>query len=109
MADDWQPGDLALCVRDGEVECPDCGGSHAGKLAPKLGTRHIVARISRCGSPEHCYPGLEDNCAFPVLYLLGGQKGLASRFRKIRPHTPDAEDAETIRLLTGAPVREPAA
>jgi hypothetical protein len=27
------------------------------------------------------------------------------RFRKIRPHTPDAEDAETIRLLTGAPAK----
>jgi hypothetical protein len=24
-----------------------------------------------------------------------------SRFRKIEPHTPDAEDVETIRLLTG--------
>ncbi|WP_390549829.1 hypothetical protein [Qipengyuania sp. MTN3-11] len=36
-----------------------------------------------------------------------GTSSGASRFRKIRPHTPDEEDRETIALLNGAPVKQP--
>lgn len=38
-----------------------------------------------------------------------GTGGFAAwRFRKIHPHTPDAEDAETIQLMGGKPVKQPA-
>jgi len=99
MADNWQAGDLALCVRRDNrwpvqvqpggvftVECvwDDVPHTDTGILGPCLD----FVGVERWG----------DENAFRT-----------SAFRKIRPHTPDAEDAETIRLLTGAPAKEPAA
>jgi hypothetical protein len=93
---DWQPGDLALCV--------DTSISPEGFTAPylELGRVYTVYAV-----------GVDPLGQFG-LYLdeldSDGFNGgvLAWRFRKIRPHTPDAEDAETIRLLRGAPVPEDA-
>lgn len=82
MSDDWQPGDLALCVR--------------GATYTRAGRLYTVSEVLVGGM---YFVGLPTNL----------RPGRFSRFRKIRPHTPDAEDAETIRLLTGAPVREPVA
>ena len=94
MADDWQVGDLALCVDDGP--------SAFGESNLVRGRCYTVAALSPC------YDGI------PGLHLVEviskSPVGFdPPRFRKIRPHSPDAEDAETIRLLTGAPVREPVA
>ncbi|MGQ2942883.1 MAG: hypothetical protein ACT6Q7_02660 [Blastomonas fulva] len=99
MADDWQPGDLAMCIKT----------SHPAFEFPSttltLGKIYTVNRIGR-----------------PVDWL-GGERALGlvehaprradhgwpeSLFCKIRSHTPDAEDAEIIRLLTGAPMEVPA-
>ena len=102
MGDDWQPGDLALCVRGGNFP----GGF--AKETPRAGQIVTVERIvfvPTLQSPNGCWmigsselpPNNEGN------HLWG-----AVRFRKIRPHTPDAEDAETIRLLTGKPAQVPA-
>jgi hypothetical protein len=102
---DWQPGDLALCVKQGLVAC-ECGREYTGQLAPPVGSVAEVVGIMRCDDDVIC--GWSEPCAAPVLLLDSGKGGLAVRFRKIRPHTPDAEDAETIRLLTGKPVPEPA-
>lgn len=100
MAEDWQPGDLALCVKT----------SHPAFEFPstslRLGRVYTVNRIGRpvewlngeraLGLVEHAPRNA--NCGWPE-----------SLFRKIRPHTPDEEDAETIRLLNGAPIGEPVA
>jgi hypothetical protein len=91
--DDWAPGDLALCV--------DTGISPEGFDASylELGRIYTVYAV-----------GVDPLGQFG-LYLdeleSDGFNGgvLAWRFLKIRPHTPDAEDAETIRLLTGKPVK----
>ena len=96
MGDDWQAGDLALCV--------DTGKSPEGFTAPylELGRTYTVYAV-----------GIDPLGQFG-LYLdeleSDGFNGgvLAWRFRKIRPHTPDEEDAETIRLLNGNRVGEPA-
>jgi hypothetical protein len=96
MAEDWQPGDLALCVRT------------AVDASTVSGRFYTVERV------------IVDCAGTLALFLVGLQNGSewgpegfyghkASRFRKIRPHVPDEEDAETIRLLTGAPIREPVA
>lgn len=93
MGDDWAPGDLALCVRK----------EGRGRFL-------VVGRV---------YTVLALNTSYLASHGLGlvlaeerrnePQKvGFVARyFRKIRPHTPDEEDAETIRLLQGKPVREP--
>lgn len=90
--EDWAPGDLALCVNSEPR-------AYARKPL-RSGAIYTVSNVHVCAGV-----GLE----------LVGVKSVAlygfdaSRFRKIRPHNPDAEDAETIRLLNGAPVREPVA
>ncbi len=89
MGDDWQVGDLALCVRSGNH-------TRTGHIY----TVNLVAvgaygPVLRFDERMHC----EEHRR---------QMSLATRFRKIRPHTEDAEDRETIALLTGKPVLEPA-
>lgn len=101
MSDDWQPGDLALCVLGGYIaglkggEHPQGGRVYtveAVGMAFFVGGRHLLALKLIDG---------------PANYDLS-REWAAYRFRKIRPHTPDAEDAETIRLLTGKPETVPA-
>lgn len=82
----WQAGDLALCVRSGTF--PD-NPTHPGCI-------YTVKKAWVRGARGLCLAFVE--------VPSRGQKWLGhspDRFRKIEPHTPDAEDAETIRLLKG--------
>lgn len=89
-SDDWQAGDLALCVT---TEYQDRPGNDP--WVPKSGGVYQVSGVDR-------YPtGLflefaDDPDAFNP--ELGWE---AKDFRKIHPHAPDAEDRETIDLLNG--------
>lgn len=94
MTDNWQPGDLALCVRGGPLEP---GLPH--DEWPKGGAIYQVIRAENCEFVK----GI-----FFALWLKNGpingdgsKVWDASCFRRIPPHIPDAEDAETIRLLNG--------
>lgn len=91
MSDDWQPGDLALCIDDR----PSMFWSG---WEPKKGRIYTVLFVTA----DRNGLDLEEVSDAPAPYA-------ARRFRKIRPHIPDEEDIETISLLTGAPVREPVA
>ena len=91
MADDWQPGDLALCVNAGPITRD--GWSHMG--GGLIGGR--VYTVIGFGVD----PADRELTLWLVDDIPDGR--IASRFRKIRPHAPDAEDAETIRLLNGQP------
>lgn len=82
---DWQPGDLALCVEAGDVSRP-------GQVFTVYAVREGGLRFE------------ELRCYYTAVWVWS----TSCRFRKIRPHIPDAEDRETIRLLTGKPVREDA-
>lgn len=101
MADDWKPGDLALCVKQGRWRSTLTGRYR--RCSMRAGQVHTVRRFGMCPMS-----------GVATLWLEGflGERGAdgfaAVRFRKIRPHTPDEQDEETIRLLTGAPVKEPA-
>jgi len=99
----WQVGDLALCIsHDGfYAEFSD------GWRYPPIGSIRQVKRvilerkrtIRRWFKPNICVLG-------GVWLVIEGCEGLNlhnSNFRKILPHAPDEEDAETIRLLTGQP------
>lgn len=104
--DDWQAGDLALCVNDAVIQCPCCGVTQTGEDAPTQGAVREISVIRRCDDddePEEV--GLYDPCPAPILHFVDGSAGHHTRFRKIRPHTPDAEDAETIALLNGKRVK----
>jgi hypothetical protein len=93
MSDDWQLGDLALCVESSD-----------SSIIP-VGSVNTVSGlvIGQRGVTKGCLGLLFAERSLPPQW-----RGFdARRHRKIRPHTPDAEDAETIRLLTGAPVKEP--
>lgn len=100
----WQVGDLALCI------------SHEGFYAefsnglpfPPIGSVRQVKRviferkrtIRRWFKPNICVLG-------GAWLVIEGCEALNlhnSNFRKIKPHAPDEEDAETIRLLNGQPV-----
>lgn len=90
--DDWQVGDLALCVND----TPDPTPWGACECNVRRGAVYTVSHIYRdrfglgLNFVEEFAPANED-------YLAGY---CATRFRKIRPHEADEEDRETIRLLT---------
>lgn len=92
MAEGWQPGDLALCV-NGK------GWSRVGTTVriggPSPGSVTVVeaVRVFPSGVVALQFD------AWPLGWYLSGC------FRRIPPHARDAEDDETIRLLTGAPER----
>lgn len=96
---DWQVGDLALCVRGGPWD-----QNHVAPEFPVAGRVYLVDYVAIAEFNDG---------PFLALWLNNGPQNVdgpfwgAERFRKIRPHTPDAEDAETIALLTGTPARTP--
>ena len=91
MAEDWKPGDLALCIKIGDwihVISRKIGrGPRAGNV---LRVRNVVSREGTTWLFLDGWPGNKMSDAYG-----------SRRFRKINPHTPDAEDEETIRLLNG--------
>lgn len=104
--DDWKPGDLALCVNRGEIDCPHgiifCGGG-----VPPVGSVSTVSKFGTVRSIET--DRSQATCGCGCLLFSDGTSGLSLRFRKIHPHTPDEQDEITIRLLNSAPVKEPVA
>lgn len=99
MADDWQIGDRALCVAN-EIE----GFGRTDRI--KVGRVYVV---------EGLYVSQHPRCLGLLALIVQGVRGDKypgihhGCFRKLRDHTPDEEDAETIRLMSGAPVGEPVA
>jgi hypothetical protein len=93
MSDDWQPGDLALCVN--ASPCPEFGDTGLSG-----GIIYSVREVLNDHGGSSALYGKGD-VALRVVGVLHWFPFDAKRFRKIRPHTPDEEDRETIRLLNG--------
>jgi hypothetical protein len=90
VSGDWQAGDLALCIRDGLWlkfgVGPRCG--QVSEVQDIYGPHEVLQIGSR-----------ENACFLQFAEWPRGSTFGSSNFRKIRPHTPDAEDRETIDLL----------
>lgn len=87
---DWQKGDLALCVKVGPWE-----RMHSGRPVPARVNGGEVHQVSRVGA----FVGVT------ILYfddVLEPDRGFdASRFRKVTPPKPTADDREVIALMKG--------
>lgn len=100
MADDWQVGDLALCVDDSRrpVTSRDTG-LRCGRVYTVTDVMVVPVVPPRTGLAL----GGVDMSAFR--FGLAG----AMRFVKVTPPEADEFDRETIDLMNGAPVGEPVA
>lgn len=96
MADDWQVGDLALCVND-------AADPNYGMLFVRGAVYTVSAVVFIQGAWSVTFG--EFGGGFGLLFDKVATPIPADprRFRKIRPHKPDEEDRETIALLTGQP------
>lgn len=108
MSEDWQPGDLALCIGRGDDDAFEVWPAERVSMGPIKGLVYTVAAVRLA---VDCY----------------GREGVALRLAEIRPKHPlsvgfnaeffrkfrqrdaDEQDAETIRLLNGRPVEPVAA
>lgn len=106
MADDWQIGDYALCIELAADDVFDIYAETPQAPGPVVGLTYTVKAVLRA---HDCYgrPGIA--LAFVEIRqrhprAVGYN---AACFQKAQPHTADAEDAETIALLTGTPAAEP--
>lgn len=89
---DWHAGAMALCVApNGRWVAP----GYPDVNGPRSGSVSTVASLERC-------PG--DECLYLCFVEWPGEAFNSKYFRKIDDHVPDEEDAETIRLMNGAPV-----
>lgn len=98
MSDDWQPGDLALCVSR-HTHYP---------TSVVVGGAYVVAFVyTRAVNADTGEEGVSLDLKGVFPRDPDGPFSLdCRRFRKLRPHIPDAEDVETLRLMNGTPVRE---
>ena len=94
MADDWKPGDLALCVRVGLIECEF--SIHTGKDAPPPGS---VEEVVAVGLARDTFgPHVGRPCGCVDLTFASGKGAVGQRCRKINPLT-DEEREEAMRDL----------
>lgn len=93
MADDWQVGDLALCVRGGPpIWLPGVGlWENYAEYDLQKGRIYTVDRVyTECGLPGLHFEGLD-------------WAWLANRFVKVTPPEADDFDRETIALYQSEP------
>ena len=95
--DDWQSGDLVICLHT----CPRNRRTYGGLERLKAGAVYTVIRVLHHEpEPSLLLEDVRSDSPFGTFHH--------GRFRKIRPHKADEQDAETIRLLTGKPEQVPA-
>jgi hypothetical protein len=98
--DDWQAGDLALCVRDGIIHCQN-RIRHLGTRVRRGQVREVLSvRV-----PPPCKDGHPCDCGCRALFFANEVSGVTARFVKVTPREADEWDRETIALLTGKPAK----
>lgn len=102
MADDWQKGNLALCVKLGPWRGEKDGEIKTVHQDVQAGGIYLVRHVglSELGRVTLWLDGVGDTLAFRHGFH-------ARRFRKITPPPADEFDRETIELMNRAPAKEP--
>lgn len=102
MADDWQPGDLALCIDDNQGEITKDGDPV--KLL-RRGKTYVVEALDI--DPAFAEVGLHlEGVPRPYSALWRMNIGWSERrFRKITPPEADEFDREVIELMKGKPAK----
>lgn len=95
----WQPGDLALCVKGGVYRACCCGAPHWGTFW----RRGMVATVAAITDGNTNARGV--TCPATNLVMTDCRDGVAARFVRIPPLT-DSEKEEFLHELTDAPVKE---
>ncbi len=102
MSENWQAGDMALCVTLGPS--PDDWNDDAG--GPAVGSIHEVQDIDWMDIEPR------DDFVFPegvwLKFAPWDQWFFHAGFRKVTPRASDEFDREVIELLRGAPATVPA-
>lgn len=95
--ENWQPGDLALCIK-GNVDFVGLGGG-PNITGPRTGAIYIVKDVR-----------MFEHFAGAVGLMLAGWRHWLheENFRRIEPREADEFDREVIELMAGKPVREDA-
>jgi hypothetical protein len=101
MAEDWNPGDLAICMKTGEWICP--GDGRTGFTGPERGHTYRVVVFEPAIEGDRC-----EGAGWLILAEWHFERWDSSRFRKVRPDTEPATDAETIALIKGVGRKVPA-
>ena len=102
----WEPGDLALCVRTGEVVHHAPNGvrcHHEGRKVPPRGSVREVVRVE----PALTDKGTVFSCGCLTLSFADGGSGVALRFINITPGA-EAEGIEEPRRIPVKKVSEQA-
>jgi hypothetical protein len=98
---DWQPGDLALCIKSGGWQMEE--GGPMSMHGPGMGETYVVIDVDRAAA----FDELEAE-AYLVFEEWLGEAWLATRFIKVSGCEADADDREVIALLTSEPNQVPA-
>lgn len=99
----WEPGDLALCVKTGKLSHLSPNGvrcTHGGGLVPPRGSVRTVVRIEQARTDR----GTVFSCGCLNLVFADGSLGAALRFTKVTPGT-DVQAFEEPRRVP-VPARE---
>lgn len=100
MSDDWQAGDVALCISNpGKGDGVTVAVPHPGVRSGRFFTvDQVVHWMGALGLVLRGYPTSDKPFAHD-----------ARGFRRIPPHKADEFDREVIEHMLGKPVREPSA
>jgi hypothetical protein len=101
MSENWQAGDLAMCINAGAWECEE-GGS-LSRHGPQMGESYLVVLVEY----DVAFDELEDE-TYLVFDEWPGEAWLACRFIKINPQDPDEFDREIIAAMNDQPEQVPA-
>lgn len=94
--DDWQVGDLALCIEDSDVD--------GVKMEVNIGQVYSVAEVHP--NDEDLF--VDDAPSGIVLILSGLEPGFCSScFRKIKPDTEPCEEEFTVLIKRMKPAKAP--
>lgn len=94
MSENWQAGDIALCIEERGYDVP------APNLNPRKGRFYTV---------KHTTPNPVDPDILGLAFTVAPTVAFNSKyFRKVTPPAADEFDRETIALMRGAPAKVPA-